>query len=117
MVKELQSILLENIEISLPGYLLQRLALNQHMPKVEKLSEHRHGHDQWLLYLRGSGRQRILDRETPVRRGTVLFVGRDTSHRFRKDSEVRPVCLVIDLEVTSSWDVPQEGMMSARELE
>ena len=49
MSKELQSILLEDFEITVPGFRLRRLALNQHMPRVEKLSEHVHDWFQALL--------------------------------------------------------------------
>jgi len=98
MGNELQPVLLEDLEISLPGFALRRLALNQHMPKVERLDEHRHGYHQCLLYLRGSGRQRLEGREVAVRRGTLLVIAPGVPHRFVKEGELRPLCLAIDFE-------------------
>ncbi len=116
-MKEFQSILLEDIEISLPGFSLRRVALNQHMPRVEKLSEHRHDFHQWLLYLRGRGLQQIEQQEVEVGRGTVLWIERGVPHRFIKDSEVRPVCLVIDFDTEGEVSSPGRGLMTASALQ
>jgi len=116
-VKELQSILLEDIEISLPGFSIRRMALNQHMPRVEKLSEHRHDHHQWLLYLRGRGVQRIERDTVEVGRGTVLWIEPGVPHRFEKDSDLRPVCLVIDFETEESTAPVGPGLMTDRALQ
>ena len=37
MSDEMQPILLEDLKIALPGIVLRRVALNRHMPRVEKL--------------------------------------------------------------------------------
>lgn len=95
-MNELQSILLEKVEISSPDFALRRVALNQHMPRVEKLSEHVHDYHQWLLYLRGHGRQYLKEETIGVGRGTVLAIRKGLRHRFVNDSRVRPVCLAID---------------------
>ncbi|MDF1823440.1 MAG: AraC family transcriptional regulator [Verrucomicrobiales bacterium] len=68
------------------------------MPRVEKLSEHVHKYHQWLLYLRGQGMQIVEEAPLLVRRGTVVAVKQGQPHRFINESEVRPVCLVIDFE-------------------
>ncbi|MDF1658005.1 MAG: AraC family transcriptional regulator [Verrucomicrobiales bacterium] len=94
----MQSILLEKVEISSPDFALRRVALNQHMPRVEKLSEHVHDYHQWLLYLRGHGRQYLEEETVGVGRGTVLAIRKGLRHRFVNDSRVRPVCLAIDFE-------------------
>ncbi|MEM1442244.1 MAG: helix-turn-helix domain-containing protein [Verrucomicrobiota bacterium] len=115
-MKELQSILLENIEISLPGLSVRRVALNQHMPRVEKLSEHCHDYHQWLLYLRGRGEQQIQNRSVEVGRGSVLWIEAGIPHRFIKESEVRPLCLVVDFEATDPGCSSRLGVMSASAL-
>lgn len=51
MPKEFQPILLENLQIRWSGFRIRRIALNQHMPRVERLGEHVHRHSQILLYL------------------------------------------------------------------
>ncbi len=98
MVDEFRSILLEDFRIEVPGFRLRRLALNQHMPRVEKLSEHRHDFHQGLLYLRGKGTQHFSDRALSVARGDWLVIPPDYPHRFAKEKSVRPVCLAIDFD-------------------
>ncbi len=98
MPKEFQPILLENLRIRWPGFRIRRIALNQHMPRVERLGEHVHRHSQVLLYLRGSGTQHLGDRSVPVHRGSVLVIPPGQAHRFEKARQVRPLCLAIDFE-------------------
>lgn len=96
MPKTFQPILLENLRIRWPSFAIRRVALNQHMPKIEALREHRHRHAQILLYLRGEGVQHLGSRSVPVRRGSVVFIPPAQDHRFEKARSVRPICLVID---------------------
>lgn len=98
MPKLFQPILLEDLRIRWPGFTIRRVALNQHMPRIEALGEHRHRHAQILLYLRGEGVQHLGQREVPVRRGSALFVPPAQAHRFEKARAVQPICLVIDFE-------------------
>ena len=116
MPQELQSILLEDLNIEWPGVHIRRLALNQHMPRVEKLSEHQHPFSQILLYLRGSGMQQIQEREIPVERGSLLAIGAGESHSFAKARQLRPVCLALDLDIKehAAWRSP--SLLNRREL-
>ncbi|MDB3940009.1 AraC family transcriptional regulator [Verrucomicrobiales bacterium] len=117
MSKELQSILLEDFEITVPGFRLRRLALNQHMPRVEKLSEHVHDWFQALLYLRGYGVQDLDGRAVPVQRGSWLVIPPGCRHRFVKERTIRPVCLTIDFEMEErKFTGRREGALSAVEL-
>lgn len=95
-MEEFQPILLEDIGIDVPGFRIRRIALNQHMPRVEKLSEHRHEFHQALLYLRGGGTQHISELSLPVARGDWLVIPPRVPHRFAKEKSVRPVCLAMD---------------------
>ena len=97
--KELQSILLEDLEIRLPGFRVRRLGLNQHMPRVEKLSSHSHSHWQALLYLRGQGTQHLDQMSAEVQRGSLLVIPPGEMHRFVKSRHLRPVCLVLEFEI------------------
>lgn len=98
--KEYQSLLLEDLRIRWPGYAVRRLALNRHMPKVERLGVHSHRHSQILVYLHGAGVQHLGGERVPVERGTVLSISPGMEHRFEKIRSARPVCLVLDLEAT-----------------
>lgn len=116
MSDELQSILLEDLKIALPGMILRRIALNRHMPRVEKLSEHDHKFQQILLYLRGAGEQHLDDTVVPVSRGTVLSIPPGKKHRFVKSKAATPICLAIDLDTTSGEPWPDQGALNRNQL-
>ncbi|MAS95654.1 MAG: hypothetical protein CMO55_20835 [Verrucomicrobiales bacterium] len=116
MADELQSVLLEDLRISWPDFALRRVALNQHMPRVERLSEHVHDFSQVLIYLRGHGVQHLAGEAVPVSRGTVLFVPANLSHRFEKADTRRPVCLALDFEGGNSEQWNQVGALTGEEL-
>ena len=98
MAHDFQDILIERLDIKLPGVSVRRLALHQHMNQVEKVKAHSHPYQQLLLYLRGRGVQRVEAKRIPVRRGTLISVCPRQDHEFIKEREVRPVCLAIDLK-------------------
>jgi len=116
MSEELQSILLEDLKITLPGIVLRRIALNRHMPRVEKLSEHVHDFQQILLYLRGEGEQHLDDFVVPVSRGTVLSIPAGRPHRFVKSKAAAPICLAIDFETRNGNDWPDRGNLNRNQL-
>lgn len=112
-MEELRPVLVENAPVAVPGFRVLRLALNQHMPRVEKLSEHRHGFHQALLYLRGRGTQHLGPRSVPVARGDWLAIPPGRAHRFEKEKGIRPVCLAIDFE-TDRADFAEFGHVVLR---
>lgn len=117
MPEELQPVLLEDYEITTPGFHLRRLALNQHMPRVERLSEHVHDFYQMLLYLRGHGTQHTANRSLPVERGTWLVIPPGCRHRFTKEQTIRPVCLAIDFDrERGNYRGRQDGKLNASQL-
>jgi AraC family transcriptional activator of pobA len=116
MSEELQSILLEDLKITLPGIVLRRIALNRHMPRVEKLSEHVHEFQQILLYLRGEGEQYFDGFVVRVSRGTVLSIPPGRPHRFVKSKAASPICLAIDLEIGEVNDWPDRGVLNRNQL-
>lgn len=116
MSKEFQPILLENLQIRWPGFRLRRVALNQHMPRVERLGEHVHRFAQILLYLRGSGTQHLGGRDLPVERGTVLVVPPGRAHRFEKARSVRPICLALDFETVEPVTWRESSRLCPRDL-
>lgn len=114
--REFQSILLEDLRIRWPGFTIRRVALNQHMPRVERLGEHVHRFAQMLLYLRGEGLQRLGERSLPVGRGTVLVIPPGQPHRFEKTRPVRPICLAIDFETIEPLIWREAATLPPREL-
>lgn len=116
MAKEFQPILLENLQIRWPGFRIRRIALNQHMPRVESLSEHVHRYAQVLLYLRGSGIQHLGETAVPVKRGSILVIPPGKAHRFVKSRAIRPICLAIDFETVEAVIWREESILNSRDL-
>ena len=120
MVEELRPILLEDLRIVCPAFSVRRVALNQHMPRVERLTEHRHDFHQMLLYLRGKGTQHVETVPIPVERGSLLTITAGRRHRFEKEGTIRPVCLAIDVEMSGPVPWVEEAVLSeasTREVE
>ncbi len=116
MPKSFQPILLEDLRIRWPGFTIRRVALNQHMPRIEALGEHRHRHAQILLYLRGEGVQLLGERPVPVRRGSAVFVPPALVHRFEKARSVQPICLVIDFDTVEPPTWRESSVLASRDL-
>ena len=98
MARDFQDILIEKLDIQLPGIAVRRLALHQHMDRVEKVRHHSHPFQQLLLYLRGRGVQRVEDERIAIRRGSLISLRAEQEHEFLKERDVSPVCLAIDLK-------------------
>ena len=114
--REFQSVLLRDLAIGWPGFRIRRLALNRHMPRVEKFREHRHDFTQLLLYLRGGGTQWAGGEEIAVERGTLLHLPAGVRHCFVNDGRLRPVCLVIDCETEEDLPWSLSGQVDPSEL-
>lgn len=101
-----QSILLKDLDISVQGTRVYRLNMNRHRPRVDRVGDHSHSFDQFLLYLRGAGIQRISGEEVSVRRGSLLLLERNKEHGFEKLDNQSPVCLAIDLRLANRKEWP-----------
>ena len=96
-MKNFQPLFLEDLRISIPGYVILRFAHHRHTAKSDQVAEHKHKHSQFLLYLRGHGVQTLGSETVPVRRGTFLYLPAGTPHGFRKSMKASPLSLVIDV--------------------
>jgi len=99
-MRELRPLLLREIEVELPGLKVMRLCLNKHLPEVDALDDHAHGFCQMLCYLAGRGMLRANGREHQVLPGAVAFLPVGVVHGFRESTGRRPLCLVVDFEMT-----------------
>ena len=87
---------MEDLRISIPGYVILRFAHHRHTAKSDQVAEHQHRHSQFLLYLRGHGIQTLGPETVPVRRSTFLYLPAGTPHGFRKGMKAAPLSLVMD---------------------
>lgn len=100
MVKSIRSIYSQNPGIRLEKLRVRRVRLNRHLPEAQWIADHRHAFCQILLYLSGSGSQRVAGREYPVEKGLVFFIPPGVRHSFREPAGTKPLCLALDLDFT-----------------
>jgi AraC family transcriptional regulator, transcriptional activator of pobA len=93
-------LLFQELELTLSGLKVFRLALNRHFPQNELIQSHSHPFDQFLLYLTGGGHQKIKNRSHLITPGTLVYLPARTEHSFQRESGRRPLCLVLDFKLT-----------------
>jgi AraC-like DNA-binding protein/mannose-6-phosphate isomerase-like protein (cupin superfamily) len=97
-LKNYRPLLIQDLNLQMPGIQIQRLRLNRHLPEA-RWTEHSHPHDQVLIYLMGRGQQRVDGVLYPARPGTVIHVPPGQSHAFEQQAGRQPLCLVVDVEM------------------
>lgn len=83
-MKNYRPLLLQELNVRLPGLTLRRLRLNRHLPEVDSLSPHTHGFAQILCYLSGRGTMTVVRGEHEIRPGSVAFLPAHVEHAFRE---------------------------------
>jgi AraC family L-rhamnose operon transcriptional activator RhaR len=97
-MKNYRPLLIQDLNLTLPGIKVLRLRLNRHLPEA-RWTQHAHEHDQLLVYLMGRGHQRMGSDLYTARAGTVIHVPPGTPHAFEQAASRPPLCLVVDLEL------------------
>lgn len=97
-MEDYRPLLLQTIDVSLPGVKLLRMRLNRHLPAADRLELHSHGFTQILCYLSGGGVLVAGRQEYPVRSGSAALIPAGRRHGFRESGLTRPLCLALDLE-------------------
>lgn len=97
-MKHYRPLLLQELDLRLPGLHLRRLRLNRHLPERDGLAEHTHAVTQILCYLNGRGTMITEAKSYEVGPGSVAFLPPRKEHSFRESSGRRPLCLVLDLD-------------------
>ncbi len=97
-VKHYRPLILQELDVRLPGLHLRRLRLNRHLPEVDMLNKHSHTFGQVLYYLSGRGTLFSEKQSHEIGPGAVVFLPPKQVHSFRETSGRRPLCLVLDLD-------------------
>lgn len=97
-MKKYQPLLLQQLDIQLPGVHIRRLALHRHLPETTDIRPHAHKFFQCLVYLSGQGQQRIRDAVYATRTGTAVFLPPKVEHAFHRLADRHPICLIIDFD-------------------
>lgn len=92
--------------IRMRGLKIHRLCLNRHLPTVDKIATHAHAHSQILLYMGGTGLQKLALETHEIRRGSLFFVPPRTRHSFLDASGYKPLCLAIDFDLEKQSAIP-----------
>lgn len=103
-VKNYRPLLIQDLNLQIAGIKVMRLRINRHLPEA-RWNEHSHDHDQLLIYLMGRGQQRLGDALYTARPGTVIHVPPGQSHAFAQQASRPPLCLVLDLEMSTGRGV------------
>ena len=92
--------------IQMRGLKIHRVCLNRHLPKVDQIADHAHAHSQILLYMGGTGLQKMAGETFEIRRGSLFFVPPRTRHSFIDASGYKPLCLAIDFDLERQAQTP-----------
>jgi AraC-like DNA-binding protein len=87
-------ILIQRIEISALGFVLNKLQLNRH--REAEVAPHDHPFTQLILYLAGEGIQWIRGRRHEARGGDLFILPPGVPHGFSVVGRSRPLCLVLE---------------------
>jgi len=97
-MRRYQPLVLQKLNIQVPGFHVRQLALHRHLPETTGVLPHSHKFSQCLFYLTGKGRQEIGDRSFLVRAGTAVFLPPRVKHAFLRAANCRTICLVVDFQ-------------------
>ena len=94
-----RSLLIERIDLRMPGLRVLTFAVHRHLPEHSPINPHRHPWSQILLYLSGRGRQVFEDETAQVEPGTLVALPPRILHAFQRISGRTPLCLIIDFRM------------------
>lgn len=103
------------LDIRVGALRVKRFSLNRHLPEKGWVEPHRHRHAQFLLYLTGSGRQRVEAAIHPVKPGAVFYLAKGCEHSFVEGKGRRPFCLALDFDFPGESS-PARGLLAQGEL-
>lgn len=99
-MQNIRSIYSHNPDIRLQNLRVRRLRLNRHLPEARWIADHHHAHSQVLLYLGGSGWQKLADENHAIEKGHLFLIPPGVPHAFVEPAGQKPLCLAIDFDLT-----------------
>jgi AraC family L-rhamnose operon transcriptional activator RhaR len=122
-MKRYQPLVLQTLNIRIPGLRIRKLELHRHLPETEDVAPHFHPFCQSLLYLSGRGVQNLAGRTWTVGVGTLVFIPARVLHSFHRQDNRRPICLVLDFDWSPGGrlrprlgQIPEARLHEARQL-
>jgi AraC-like DNA-binding protein/mannose-6-phosphate isomerase-like protein (cupin superfamily) len=116
-MKDFQPLFLQDLDIQMQQLSVRRLQLNRHLKELTSVEQHHHDHFQVLLYLGGRGVQLVDGQGYQVRAGSILWFEPGLPHAFKELQGLRPLCLVLDLDLQGTGYRPsRHGQLRPDEL-
>lgn len=116
-MKTIRPLIIQKLGLVIPGARIHQLRIHRHLSGAKIFRSHLHHYAQLLLYLEGGGHQRIGEEIHSIRPGTLFYIPKNTSHSFRELGNRRPLCLIIDVEISKkSPFLLQNQILSADKL-
>ena len=97
-MKNIRSIYSHDPGIRLQELRVRRVRLNRHLPEAQWIADHAHAHAQLLLYLGGTGCQKIAGHNYPIEKGHLFYLPAKTRHSFVEPNGQKPLCLALDFD-------------------
>jgi AraC-like DNA-binding protein len=97
-MKNIRPIYSQDPDIRVRSLRIRRLRLNRHLPEANWIADHSHSHPQILLYLGGTGFQKIGAKTYPTKSGVLFFIPSKVRHSFVEATGRRPLCLAVDFD-------------------
>jgi AraC-like DNA-binding protein len=101
-MRNYRPLLLQSLEIHIPGLRLHRLRLHRHLPQADALADHKHAFGQVLCYVSGRGAIRVNGKLIEVGPGSVVHLPPGMVHGFKEPAGRRPLTLALDFSVRGS---------------
>ncbi len=108
-MKDYRPLLLQTLDVRIPGLRLRRLRLNRHLPDADALEDHRHAFSQTLCYLSGRGVLRVGKQSTEVFPGALAILPKGETHGFRETVGRRPLTLAMDFDFSGFQGSARKG--------
>ncbi|NJK91248.1 MAG: hypothetical protein HC904_05080 [Blastochloris sp.] len=108
-MKDFRPLLWQDLDVQIQQMTVRRLQLNRHLKELAAIDQHHHHYHQVLLYLGGRGLQLVAGQAYPVRAGTVLWLDPGLPHAFKELQGLRPLCLVLDLDLQRNGGIVHDA--------
>ena len=97
-MKNIRSIYSDDPGIRLHSLCIRRIRLHRHLPEARWIADHQHSFSQILLYLGGSGWQKVGAQNFSIAKGQLFFIPPGVRHSFLEPAGRKPLCLAIDFD-------------------
>jgi AraC family transcriptional activator of pobA len=115
-MKNIRSIYSHDPGIRLHSLRIRRLRLHRHLPEARWIADHQHAFSQILLYLGGTGWQKINGQVFSIKKGELFFIPPGVRHSFLEPAGTKPLCLALDFNLAYTVAAPLIRRLNSADL-